>query len=137
MEHINHMFHIILFIKYACIEPGKQYTKTTFGHRFHCLVDKDCYLQRIEFGLPNQFNKVACHFTANGFFGKVSQQTGKVSQQIGKVSQQTGKVSQQTGKVSQQTGKISQQTGKISQQTGKVSQQTEKMSLDRCCGLKF
>ena len=38
-------------------EPKKQFTKTTFGHRFHCLVDKDCYLQRIEFGLPNQFNK--------------------------------------------------------------------------------
>ena len=38
-------------------EPKKQLSKPTFGHRFHCLVDKDCYLQRIEFGLPNQFNK--------------------------------------------------------------------------------
>ena len=27
------------------------------GHRFHCLVDKDCYLQRIDIALPNQFNK--------------------------------------------------------------------------------
>ena len=57
MKQINDKFHIILFIKYARVEPRKQYTKTTFGHRFHCLVDKDCYLQRIEFGLPNQFNK--------------------------------------------------------------------------------
>ena len=38
---------------------------------------------------------VDSHFTANGFFGKVSQQTGKRSQQSGKVSQQTEKVSQQ------------------------------------------
>ena len=38
---------------------------------------------------------VDSHFTASGFFGKVSQQTGKVSQQSGKVSQQTEKVSQQ------------------------------------------
>ena len=30
---------------------------------------------------------VACHFTAIGFFGKVSQQTGNVSQQTRKVSQ--------------------------------------------------
>ena len=37
---------------------------------------------------------VDCHFTASGFFGKVSQQTRKVSQQSGKVSQQVGKVSQ-------------------------------------------
>ena len=45
--------------------------------------------------------KVDSHFTASGFFGKVSRQTRKVSQQTGKVSQQTGKVSQLTGKVSQ------------------------------------
>ena len=38
---------------------------------------------------------VDSHFTASGFFGKVSQQTGKVSQQSGKVSQQTEKDSQQ------------------------------------------
>ena len=44
---------------------------------------------------------VVRHFTANGVFGKVSQQSGKVSQQVGKVSQQVGKFSQQTGKVSQ------------------------------------
>ena len=30
---------------------------------------------------------VDSHFKANGFFGKVSQQTGKLSQQSGKVSQ--------------------------------------------------
>jgi len=53
--------------------------------------------------------KIDSHFTASGFFGKVSQQTGKVSQRTRKVSQQTGKVSQQTRKVSQQTGKVSQQ----------------------------
>ena len=41
---------------------------------------------------------VDSHFTASGFFGKVSQQTRKVSQQTGKVSQQTGKFSQQTEK---------------------------------------
>ena len=52
---------------------------------------------------------VDSHFTASGFFGKVSQQTRKVSQQTGKVSQQVGKVSQQSGKVSQQTEKVSQQ----------------------------
>ena len=52
---------------------------------------------------------VRCHFTANGVFGKVSQQTRKVSQQTGKISQQVGKVSQQVGKVSQQTEKVSQQ----------------------------
>ena len=40
------------------------------------------------------FRVVACHFTANSFSGKVSQQFGKVSQQSGKVSQLTGKVSQ-------------------------------------------
>ena len=28
------------------------------------------------------------HFTASGFFGKVSQPIGKVSQQVGEVSQQ-------------------------------------------------
>ena len=38
---------------------------------------------------------VDSHFTASGFFGKVSQQIRKVSQQTGKVSQQTEKVSQQ------------------------------------------
>ena len=42
---------------FESFEPKKQLSKPTFGHRFHCLVDKDCYLQRIEFGLPNQFNK--------------------------------------------------------------------------------
>ena len=52
---------------------------------------------------------VDSHFTASGFFGKVSQQTEKVSQQTGNASQQTGKVSQQVGKVSQQTEKVSQQ----------------------------
>ena len=59
---------------------------------------------------------VDSHFTASGFFGKVSQQTEKVSQLTGKVSQQSEKVSQLTGKVSQQSGKVSQQTGKDSQQ---------------------
>ena len=59
---------------------------------------------------------VDSHFTASGFFGKVSQQTRKVSQQTGKVSQQTGNASQQTGKVSQQVGKVSQQTEKVSLQ---------------------
>ena len=44
---------------------------------------------------------VDSHFTASGFFGKVSQQTRKVSQQTENVSQQTGKVPQQSGKVSQ------------------------------------
>ena len=39
------------------------------------------------------------HFTANGVFGKVSQQTRKVSQQSRKVSQQSGKVSQQFVKI--------------------------------------
>ena len=56
---------------------------------------------------------VDSHFTASGFFGKVSQQTRKVSQQTGKVSQQTRKVSQQIGKISQQTRKVSEQIGKL------------------------
>ena len=44
---------------------------------------------------------VACHLTANGISGKISQQTGKNSQQSGKYSQQTGKISQQTEHFSQ------------------------------------
>ena len=71
---------------------------------------------------------VDSHFTASGFFGKVSQQTRKVSLQTRKLSQQSGKFSQQSGKVSQQVGKVSQQSGKVSQLTGKVSQQTGKVS---------
>ena len=62
------------------------------------------------------FDAVLRHFTVNGVFGKVSQQTRKVSQHSGKVSQQVGKVSQKTEKVSQQVGKVSQQTEKVSQQ---------------------
>ena len=69
----------------------------------------------IEMFTSAPWKRVDSHFTASGFFGKVSQQTRKVSQQTGKVSQQSGKVSQQTEKVSQQTGKVSQQTGKVSQ----------------------
>ena len=56
----------------------------------------------------HRLRMVDSHFTASGFFGKVSEQTRKNSQQTRKVSQQTGKVSQQSGKVSQQTGKVSQ-----------------------------
>ena len=77
------------------------------------------YHQTIFQCLPNT---VDCHFTASGFFGKVSQQTRKVSQQSGNLSQQSGKVSKQVGKVSQQVGNVSQQTIKVSQQTEKVSQ---------------
>ena len=54
-------------------------------------------------------------FTANGGFGRVSQQTRKVSQQTGKISVHSGKVSQHSGKLSQQSGKVSQQVGKVSQ----------------------
>ena len=51
--------------------------------------------QRLEIGLlikqekidSGNFNLVESHFTASGFFGKVSQQTRNVSQQTGKVSQ--------------------------------------------------
>ena len=52
---------------------------------------------------------VDSHFTENGFFGKVSQQTRKLSQHSRKLSKQSGTVSQQVGKVSQQTEKVSQQ----------------------------
>ena len=48
---------------------------------------------------------VACHLTANGISGKISQQTGKNSQQSGNISQQTEKNSQQSGNISQQIGK--------------------------------
>ena len=43
----------------------------------------------------DNFKYVDSHFTANGFFGKISQQTGKVSQLSEKLSHQSGKVSQQ------------------------------------------
>jgi len=52
-------------------------------------------IEFISYVTRGSITMVACHFTANGFFGKVSQQTGKVSQQTGKVSQQTEKFSQQ------------------------------------------
>ena len=50
------------------------------------LVSSDC-CEKMGTALY-RLNKVTRHFTANGVFGKVSQQVGKVSQETEKVSQQ-------------------------------------------------
>ena len=60
-----------------------------------------CYYLETKNVVRLEIKIVVRHFTANGVFGKFSQQTRKVSQQTSKVSQQTRKVSQQTGEVSQ------------------------------------